>query len=235
MPIHQNWNASGRRIGFNELPTQHRQGSKLVFCQLAWWAAWKPGLSEYASPGQPCHADCPVARDHKAPKALVPLFYPELNSQLCKRKTKNRGNAGWAVSTRPCNSQPNFILNFASSAVGLLIFLYFLPSPLFFIPHWERTYFFKNPCFILKRRKFSNFFPPTLGISCGTKGLSLNQFYSAHSSSVRPLCCLSSPNKMEPRCSAAFQALYAEERRTWPIFLCSARETWTAPLRGGII
>lgn len=234
MPIHQNWNASGRHIGFNELPTQRRQGSKLVFCQLAWWAAWKPGLSGYASSGQPCHADCPVVRDHKAPKALVPLFYPELSSQLCKRKTKNRGNAGGSVSTRPIPS-PNlfwilllvqwFCLFFCTSSLLLL----------FFIPHWERIYIFLKSMFHSEKEKILQFFPPSSRNFLWNKRFVFKPVLLSTFLLKQPLCCLSSLNKMEPHCSAAFQALHAEERRTWPIVLRSVRETWTTPLRGGII
>lgn len=56
----------------------------------------------------PCRLPC-----SQGPQGFLmhwtPLFYPGLSSQLCKGKTKNQGNADWAVSTRLCTSQTNFI------------------------------------------------------------------------------------------------------------------------------
>lgn len=124
-------------------------------------------------------------------KLWAPLFYPGLSSQLCKNKTKSCGNAGWSVSTRPCISRPNFTLDFASSAVILLIFHYrFLPN--LFSPYTGKTYiyFFLNACFILKQRKFSIFFFPQNSEFPVEQSLSLNQFYSAHSCFLQPLMLL---------------------------------------------
>lgn len=108
----------------------------------------------------PCRSPCSQGPQGFL-KLWAPLFYPGLSSQLCKNKTKSRGNTGWSVSTRPCISQPSFTSDFSSSAAILLILHYCLLPHLFFHPTLGKHIFFKKSMFHSETEKILHFFSPS--------------------------------------------------------------------------
>lgn len=107
----------------------------------------------------PCRSPCSQGPQGFL-KLWAPLFYPGLSSQLCKNKTKSRGNTGWSVSTRPCISSP-VLLQIFLLVQQFCLFFTTASFPIFFSPYTGKTYFFLKIHVSFWNRENSPFFSPS--------------------------------------------------------------------------